>query len=81
MYSARKRRDKAELLQNNEEYPLEVLKMAKLEKLPLFDFRILRAATNDFNIANKLGRGGFGLVYKVSISCAMNFFQMISMTQ
>ncbi|XP_031500412.1 G-type lectin S-receptor-like serine/threonine-protein kinase At1g11330 [Nymphaea colorata] len=33
-------------------------------QLPLIDFNTLRAATNDFSDANKLGEGGFGLVYK-----------------
>ncbi|KAI9083686.1 hypothetical protein K1719_034387 [Acacia pycnantha] len=63
-YSARKKENRAKLLLNKEENPLGDLKIAKLEKLPLFDFRILATATNDFSIANKLGRGGFGLVYK-----------------
>ena len=30
-----------------------------------FDFSIIRAATNDFSEANKLGQGGFGAVYKI----------------
>ncbi|XP_031284383.1 putative receptor-like protein kinase At4g00960 isoform X1 [Pistacia vera] len=29
-----------------------------------FDFRTIRVATNNFSIDNKLGRGGFGVVYK-----------------
>ena len=33
--------------------------------LPLFDLRIIIAATDNFSIANKLGQGGFGPVYKV----------------
>ncbi|XP_072955815.1 receptor-like serine/threonine-protein kinase SD1-8 [Typha angustifolia] len=32
--------------------------------LPLFDFSIIEAATNDFSVDNKLGEGGFGPVYK-----------------
>ncbi|KAM3683588.1 hypothetical protein ACJW31_12G159600 [Castanea mollissima] len=32
--------------------------------LPLFDLRTIIAATNNFSIANKLGQGGFGPVYK-----------------
>lgn len=31
----------------------------------LYDFEIIKAATNDFSEANKLGEGGFGIVYKV----------------
>ncbi|KAJ8622204.1 hypothetical protein MRB53_030733 [Persea americana] len=30
-----------------------------------FDFGVIRAATNNFSIENKLGEGGFGPVYKV----------------
>ncbi|XP_038895671.1 G-type lectin S-receptor-like serine/threonine-protein kinase SD1-13 isoform X2 [Benincasa hispida] len=36
----------------------------KLEELPLYDFEKLAIATNNFDINNKLGQGGFGLVYK-----------------
>ncbi|XP_065630501.1 G-type lectin S-receptor-like serine/threonine-protein kinase RKS1 [Quercus suber] len=32
--------------------------------LPLFDLRTIIAATDNFSIANKLGQGGFDLVYK-----------------
>lgn len=30
-----------------------------------YDFARIRAATNDFSFANKVGQGGFGSVYKV----------------
>ncbi|KAJ9671834.1 hypothetical protein PVL29_025506 [Vitis rotundifolia] len=33
-------------------------------ELPLFDFATVSKATNHFSIYNKLGEGGFGLVYK-----------------
>ncbi|CAA0825137.1 Unknown protein [Striga hermonthica] len=35
-----------------------------LEELPLFEFEVLSRATNKFSDANKLGKGGFGPVYK-----------------
>ena len=31
----------------------------------MFTFRQIKAATNDFDPANKIGEGGFGPVYKV----------------
>ncbi|KAL0353177.1 UNVERIFIED_CONTAM: G-type lectin S-receptor-like serine/threonine-protein kinase [Sesamum angustifolium] len=34
------------------------------EEMPLYSFEMLANATNKFNMANKLGMGGFGLVYK-----------------
>ncbi|KAL5839806.1 hypothetical protein ACOSQ4_012414 [Xanthoceras sorbifolium] len=33
-----------------------------------YDFNTIRAATNNFSNANKLGRGGFGVVYKGTLS-------------
>lgn len=35
-------------------------------ELPLFDFNTITMATNNFSDENKLGQGGFGIVYKVS---------------
>ncbi|CAL8141040.1 unnamed protein product [Prunus armeniaca] len=37
-------------------------------ELPLFNLKRVLAATNNFNLANKLGEGGFGPVYKVTLS-------------
>ncbi|KAL5775379.1 hypothetical protein ACOSP7_012936 [Xanthoceras sorbifolium] len=34
------------------------------QELPFMDLAIIRAATEDFSDSNKLGRGGFGTVYK-----------------
>lgn len=37
-----------------------------------FDFKKIEAATNKFSEENKLGEGGFGSVFKVSISYYLN---------
>lgn len=37
-------------------------------ELPLFDFNNILLATNNFDIENKLGQGGYGPVYRVSTS-------------
>ncbi|CAI9756534.1 unnamed protein product [Fraxinus pennsylvanica] len=37
---------------------------ASIEELPLFKFEMLANATDNFHDANKLGKGGFGPVYK-----------------
>jgi hypothetical protein len=34
-------------------------------ELPFFDFNTITMATNNFSEENKLGQGGFGIVYKV----------------
>ena len=34
-------------------------------ELPSFDFATVCSATNSFSIDNKIGQGGFGVVYKV----------------
>ncbi|CAJ2648788.1 unnamed protein product [Trifolium pratense] len=36
----------------------------KLEDLPLFEFKNISTATNNFDSTNKIGQGGFGSVYK-----------------
>ena len=47
--------------------------------LPLFDLRTIIAATDNFSIANKLGQGGFGPVYKVvSLNESQNLHNLIS---
>ena len=45
-----------------EENAEEIMKSADALQ---FNFRSIRAATNNFSEANKLGRGGFGAVYRV----------------
>ncbi|XLS93987.1 hypothetical protein HN51_069995 [Arachis hypogaea] len=42
-------------------YPSKV----KLPELSQFEFEKLAIATNNFHLANKMGQGGFGLVYRV----------------
>jgi len=37
----------------------------KIDELLQFDFATIKFATNNFSDANKLGQGGFGIVYKV----------------
>lgn len=39
---------------------------AKFEELPLFTYEALARATDNFQSNNKLGKGGFGPVYKVN---------------
>ena len=39
----------------------------ELQDLPLFKLQKLEVATNFFSIENKIGQGGFGPVYKVTI--------------
>ena len=39
-------------------------------ELPLFDLVTITLATDEFSCSNKLGEGGFGPVYKVSLQNA-----------
>ena len=39
--------------------------IASVESLQ-YDFNIIQAATDNFSVANKLGQGGFGAVYRVN---------------
>ncbi|KAG6511099.1 hypothetical protein ZIOFF_029152 [Zingiber officinale] len=43
----------------------EVVSILALGVLPCYDLCTMKAATNDFSNENKLGEGGFGVVYKV----------------
>lgn len=41
------------------------------KNIRLFSYAELRSATDNFNRSNKVGRGGFGIVYKVTIHFLM----------
>ena len=43
------------------------------KNIRLFSYAELRTATDNFNRTNKVGRGGFGTVYKVTIHFLMVF--------
>ncbi|KAL2943233.1 hypothetical protein RDABS01_031581 [Bienertia sinuspersici] len=57
----RGKREKAEGIPNK--YNFEVGQL-ELQEPPLYTYDMLRNATNNFDENNKLGEGGFGLVYK-----------------
>uniref|UniRef100_A0A6N2LPI2 non-specific serine/threonine protein kinase n=1 Tax=Salix viminalis TaxID=40686 RepID=A0A6N2LPI2_SALVM len=72
-YRERKRESERILLQRRKEgYPIifngnsiqESMNQVKFQELPLFKLQILIAATDNFDAANKLGEGGFGLAYR-----------------
>lgn len=41
--------------------------LSKGDDLKVFSYSSIKVATNDFSSENKLGQGGFGSVFKVSI--------------
>ena len=51
------------------------VKQVKLEEQLLIDFEKLVTATNNFNEANKLGQGSFGLVYRVMLLHLKHFIE------
>jgi len=47
---------------------LEIVELDKKDVKPnLYSFTELKVATQDFHPRNELGRGGFGIVYKVYV--------------
>ncbi|XP_050285382.1 G-type lectin S-receptor-like serine/threonine-protein kinase At1g11300 isoform X2 [Quercus robur] len=49
---------------SNESLLFDFLNDVKLQDLPIFNLEELATATNNFDMANKLGQGGFGPVYR-----------------
>uniref|UniRef100_A0A7N2LN04 Receptor-like serine/threonine-protein kinase n=1 Tax=Quercus lobata TaxID=97700 RepID=A0A7N2LN04_QUELO len=49
---------------SNESLLFDYLNDVKLQDLPIFNLEELATATNNFDMANKLGQGGFGPVYR-----------------
>lgn len=66
-----------EALINNESGAIRV-NQNKLKELPLFEYQMLAAATENFAITNKLGEGGFGSVYKVCNQFFASLVQVIT---
>ncbi|XP_074589905.1 G-type lectin S-receptor-like serine/threonine-protein kinase At4g27290 [Curcuma longa] len=61
----RKRRNRASTCRLQLQFPnVQKGSINPLEVLPSYDLRTIKAATNDFSEGNKLGEGGFGVVYK-----------------
>ena len=49
----------------------------QVQELPLFNFEMLVSATNNFHLSNKLGRGGFGPVYRVMVALPKVYYQLL----
>jgi len=56
-----------ELVKASRSYTSKENKTDYLE-LPLMEWKALAMATNNFSTDNKLGQGGFGIVYKVNMT-------------
>jgi hypothetical protein len=68
-----KRRRKKKTLKENAENEFE-----STDSLH-FDFETIRVATDDFSLTNKIGEGGFGVVYKVNSSYYTLFYPNLNL--
>ncbi|XP_042463286.1 receptor-like serine/threonine-protein kinase SD1-7 isoform X1 [Zingiber officinale] len=64
---ARRRRNRASTCRLQLQFP-----NVQKDVLPSYDLRTIKAATNDFSDENKLGEGGFGVVYKGQLEDEQN---------
>ncbi|XP_042463306.1 G-type lectin S-receptor-like serine/threonine-protein kinase At4g27290 isoform X1 [Zingiber officinale] len=61
----RRRRNRASTRRLQLQFPnVEKGSISTLDVLPSYDLHTIKGATNDFSEENKLGEGGFGVVYK-----------------
>ena len=61
--------------ESQENFPSDSQK--QVQELPLFNFEMLANATNNFHLSNKLGQGGFGPVYRVTVALLKIYYQII----
>jgi len=73
VYDGSKSRDMSAEFSGSADYNLEGNQLNGPE-FPLFNFSCISIATNNFSEENKLGKGGFGPVYKVKMLLLTLFF-------
>ena len=62
-----------DMIQSSRDALREYIGPSDLSELLIYDFDTISTSTNNFNISNKLGQGGFGPVYKVIFFCSFSF--------
>lgn len=67
-------------MQHSNLFPLTELRGLDLQT-GFFNFRQIKAATNNFDPTNKIGEGGFGSVYKVLYKRKLHYFKSIFNSQ